>query len=221
MTVETVSSVLERKLIHVAALVLLGLTACTTYTTRVDNAPGTPTVYTDPSSPGLVRGVGIESQDIVSMTDKMVRDMLTNKALAGRARPPRVIVDSAYFHNEGHSRINKKMITDRLRVGLNRSAAGRMVFVGRHFADMVEKERDLKRTGVVSGGTERAARAPMGADYRLGGRITSRAATKAGTAMMSLYHVITFEVVDLETGEIVWTGMYEFKKTAQDDVIYR
>ena len=37
------------------------------------NAPGTPTAYQDVATSGLVRGTGIESQDIASMTDKMVR----------------------------------------------------------------------------------------------------------------------------------------------------
>jgi hypothetical protein len=28
-------------------------------------------------------------------------------------------------------------------------------------------------------------------------------------------------MVDMETDEIVWSNAYEFKKTAQDDVVYR
>ena len=35
------------------------------------------------------------------------------------------------------------------------------------------------------------------------------------------YHQISFEMVDTETSEIVWNGFYEFKKAAQEDVIYR
>jgi hypothetical protein len=45
------------------------------------------------------------------------------------------------------------------------------------------------------------------------------ASTKNGT--VSRYHQITFELIDLEYGNIAWSGLYEFKKEAQDDVVYR
>ena len=54
------------------------------------------------------------------MSDLMMRDILATPVLAGRAKAPRVIVDSEYFVNESSSRINKNIITDRLRVQLNR-----------------------------------------------------------------------------------------------------
>lgn len=202
-----------------AMLVVAG--GCTTYQTRVHNAPGRPTVYDDPSTPGPVQGVGIESQDLISTTDLMVRDMLTNKTLAGRGTSPRVVIDAKYFTNEGSSRINKNMITDRLRVNLNRAATGRMIFLARHHSDMVADERQAKRTGEVDAGTVEQAAAPAGADYRLGGRITTLDAVDAHTGLTSRYHLIVFEMVDLETSAIVWANQYEFKKSAQDDVTYR
>jgi penicillin-binding protein activator len=204
------------------ALVTLG--ACSTATTvtyPVVNAPGAATTYQDPGTRGPVSGIGIEAQDIVSMTDKMMRDMLTSSTLAGRPTPPRVIIDAEYFANESSSRLNKNSITDRLRVSLNRASQGRMTFVGRQFSDMVARERDLKRQGVTDTGTTGLAKAQLGGDYRLGGRITSLDARSPSTGQMSRYNQITFEMVDLETGQIVWSGIYEFQKTAQDDVIYR
>src|SRR6185295_6144461 len=76
---------------------------------------GAPARYEDPGTPGAVRGIGIEAQDLVGMTDRMMRDMLTNSALASREVPARVIIDAEYFQNESASRINKNSITDRLR----------------------------------------------------------------------------------------------------------
>jgi len=208
-----------------AAACLVLVAGCTYVTTRVDNDVGTPTEYVPPDTPGPVRGTGIESQDIISMTDKMMRDMLANPTLAGAfskaTQPPRVIVDGEYFHNESDCRINKNMLTDRLRVQLHRKAEGRMVFVARHYAGMVEKERELKRAGVVGPGTIPQAAATLGADYRLGGRITNRVAGSQVTGIESRYFLITFEMVDLETLQLVWSNAYEFKKAAGDDVIYR
>jgi len=194
----------------------------------VDTSPGRPTVYEDVGTVGRNAGIGMESQDIASMTDKMVGDMLATPSLAGRAVSPRVIIDSEYFRNESSTRINKNIITDRLRVELNRAAGGRMIFVGRHYSDMVEGERALKRdaareggAATVDSGTLNAARSTLGGDFRLGGRITTLDSVNSSTGLATRMHQIIFEMVDLENGMIVWSGIYDFKKTAQDDVLYR
>lgn len=207
------------KPLALAMVAALTVTACGT--TRVNNTAGRATVYEDVRSSGRVQGIGLESQDLVSMTDRMMRDMLANPMLANRSTPARVIVDSEFFRNESSSRINKNSITDRLRVELNRAANGRMVFVGRHYSDMVESERALKRSGVTDSGTIRQTQATAGADFRLGGRITSLDAMDTQSGEASRYHQVIFEMVDLEYGTIVWSGMYEMRKSAQDDIIYR
>lgn len=187
----------------------------------VDNVKGKPTVYEDVTSTGSVGGIGIESQDVVAMTDQMMRDMLANPILTGRSTPARIIIDNEYIRNESTSVINTNLLTDRLRVELNRAANGRMVFVGRHFADMVQKERDLKRDGTVDGGTIRQTAAQAGADFRLGGRVSSLDAIDRSTGTRSRYSQISFEMVDLELGTIVWSGLYEMRKAARDNVVYR
>jgi len=96
-----------------------------------------------------------------------------------------------------------------------------MVFLGRHYGDMVAKERELKREGGADAGTIRSTSAQAGADFRLGGRIVSMDAASTKNGTLSRYHQITFELVDLEYGNIAWSGLYEFRKEAQDDVVYR
>lgn len=186
----------------------------------VPQPAGTEPEYVDPGEKGPVAGTGMESQDIVGMADAMMRDMMANPILTSQTNPPKVIIDAKYFTNESDQRIDKRMITDRLRINLNRAANGRMRFVARHAAEMVEQERQLKREGVVSGGKHYAEKT-LGADYRLTGRITSSTAIKARMGMASRFFQITFEMVDLETGELIWSNYYEFKKSGQDDVIYR
>ncbi len=205
------------KQIYLAGLVALAITGCSsTSTGKAKN-----TIYTDPSVEVAGSGVGIESQDIVGVTKKMMKDMLANPMIAGRKHAPRVIVDSQYITNESSSRtVNKNLLTDRLRVELTREAAGQMIFVGREYAAMVEKERELKRAGVTDAGTIRTTQATAGADYRLVGRISSLDSLKTSNQVASRYHQIVFEMVDLELGTIVWNGIYEFKKVAKDDVVY-
>jgi len=123
-----------KKILYLVQLCFLtAVIAChTIQTTRVDNTPSErQSVYEDLKTPGAIQGVGIESQDIASMTDKMMRDMLATPSLTNRSIAPRVIIDAEYFVNESSSTINKKMITERLMVNLNRASSGRMVFLER------------------------------------------------------------------------------------------
>lgn len=209
------------KTTYIAALAaVLALSGCAT--PNLDNSAGRRVVYQDVNTTSnRVAGVGVEAQDIVSSTDKMVRDILSNPAIAGRTTPPRIIIDSEYFANDSSSRVNKNLITDRLRIELNRAAQGRLVFVARHYGDMVAKEREAKRSGETDRGTIRSTKAKAGADFRLGGRITSLDANSSRTGTLSRYHQISFELIDLEYETIAWSGMFEFKKEAQDDVLYR
>jgi hypothetical protein len=202
----------------VGLLVLGAMAGCASHGRNTD---GLRVVYEDPGTVGRVAGVGFESQDLVSVTDRMVRDMLANPALSGAAVPPRVIIDSQYFRNESSSRVNPDLITDRLRALLNQSAHGRLVFVGREYAQAVTDERMLKRTSVTDNGANGQVGLMAGADYRLGGRLASLDAVQGSSGLTARHHQLIFEMFDLETGIIVWTGMYEFKKSGQDDVIYR
>ena len=188
----------------VLVFVLLSLTACTTVTTGARNEAGRPSVYNDPGTVGPVAGVGIESQDVISMTDQMMRDMLARLPLTG-GRVPQVIVDAEYFRNEGSSRINRNLITDRLRVELNRAAANRIRFVARHLEAMVAED----------GGR------PLPPDYRLAGRIATIDGVDGRSGLTSRHHQITFEMVSLADGTVIWSGIYEFRKSAADDVVYR
>jgi penicillin-binding protein activator len=203
-----------------SCMLLLVMTGCMTGPSVMDS-PGRKSTYVDVASPDETAGVGIESQDIAGMTDKMMRDMLSNPLLAGRSTPPRVIIDDTYFKNESSSRINKSLITERLMINLNRAAAGKLVFVERQAAGMVEEERTLKRQGVVSEGTTGSTRMTAGADFRLTGSIKDLTSINSKNGLTAKYTQISFKMVDLEAGTLVWSGMYEFKKAAQDDVSYR
>lgn len=187
----------------------------------IKNPSGVPTRNIDPAVQGPTGGVGIEGSDIISMTDQMVRDMLSYPALANREKAPGVIIDAEFFVNDSSQPINKNSITDRLRVELNRAAGGRIRFIGRNYSKMVEQERDLKREGATDVATTGLTKAQKGADFRLGGRITSLDSRNTKTGMQQRYTQITFEMIDLESSEIIWSGFYEFSRAGADDVIYR
>ncbi|NQZ58633.1 MAG: penicillin-binding protein activator LpoB [Lentisphaeraceae bacterium] len=137
------------------------------------------------------------------MTDKMVRDMLQNPILNNSRNVAVVIVDDKYFTNESTQRINKKLIVDRLRTNLFRAANGRIRFIARHASKMFEHEQKLRQNKVIAGGK---AKKQAGATYRMTGNF------KNLNSGVDNYVQVLFEMVDLNTGELVWTNMYEFKK---------
>lgn len=196
------------------------LTACST-TPSVQNAAGVPALELDPSVRGPVSGVGIESQDILSMTDKMMRDLLATPVIAGRQTAPRIIIDGSDFANQGSQPINKDLMINRLRVELSRAAQGRVRFIGREYASAVDLERDLKREGVTDVGTTGLTQAQAGADFKLVGAIGTLDSYSGSSGLQQRYIQITFEMLDLETSELVWSNYYEFERAAADDVVYR
>ncbi len=188
---------------------------------NVNNTGGMPAIEVDHTIRGPVSGVGIESQDIVSMTDKMLRDILATPVLASRQKAPRIIIDDSDFRNEGSQPINKKLIINRLRVELNRAAQGKIKFIGREYASTVEKERNLKREGVTDTGTAGLTKAQAGADFKLVGSIGTLDSFAGSSGLHQRYSQITFEMLDLESSELVWSNNYEFEKAAADDAVYR
>lgn len=202
-----------------AAAIALGLAACQTSSGTKEES-GQATKYIDPGTGSKVSGVGIESQDIVSMTDEMMRDMMSYPVLASRQTPPRVMLDSQYFVNESAQRINLSLIVNRLRTGLFRASRGRMEFISQEAAGLVAKQRDLKRSGTTDVGTTGLTRAQAGVDYVLKGTIASQdKVTQDG--YQERYVNINFEMVDAETGQLVWINQYEFAKGGKNDVVYQ
>lgn len=199
----------------VLAIVAIGLLPSAAHAARPAS------VYQAPDSPGNIRGVGTESQDIIAMSDQMVRDMLTVPQLLNAKTPPRVIIDPDKFRNQSSEIIDKALITDRILVGLNRAAGGRVMFLSREDSADIDNERQMKDEGKVDVGTTGRTRAVAGGDYILTGRISTRDALDPSTGGHSRFTQILFKLVDLEYSNIIWSNIYEFKKEAGDNVIYR
>jgi penicillin-binding protein activator len=202
---------------------VLGCLAAVGCATVDDRAPAAPhATYQDSSAPSpTVSGVGIESQDILSATDTMVRDILATPEVVGRATAPRIIMDPAYFVNDSSSRVNTKLFVNRLSASLNRASKGKLRFLGRAEGDLASKERDLKADAEVDAGTIRKVKAPRGADFILRGTITSQDAILKGPQTVRRYTNINFRLQEVDSDEVVWENNYDFTKEAQDDVIYR
>lgn len=176
----------------------------------------------DPQGRGAISGVGIESRDIDAMTDKVVRELVSRPDLVSTAVPPRIVVDSEKFYNNSSQRIDRDMITDALRASFNRAAAGRIRFVSRESMDIVLRERAMKREGAVDVGTRGLTRAPSGVDYQLIGKMTSLDTRDARSGLQQRRTQIVFELVDLETADLIWTSEpYVILRAGGVGVVYR
>jgi len=185
--------------------------------TGVKNPSGTPVTEMKADERGFVTGTGVESQDLVAVTDKMARSILSLPAIATAATPPRIVLEPV--QNDTRFPISKDIFLTRLRTQLNSKALGKVVFLAREHMTALEKEREMKRAGQVTSTTDPSVQEFKGADYFLTGKLqgmTTR--TKAGTSDYVLY---SFQLINPRTSEIVWEDVAEIKKQGLEDAVYR
>ncbi len=201
--------------ILVALVLGAGFAGCASQ--GVKNPSGVPVTEMNPDERGFVAGTGVESQDLVTVTDRMARSILGIPEIAQAQIAPRVVIDPVV--NDTRFPINKDIFTDRIRIELNKQAAGRVRFLARDRMAALERERDLKQSGQVTASADPNVTEFRGADYFLTGKLaglTTR--TSAGTSDYVLY---SFQLIDARTSEIVWEDSAEIKKQGLEDAAYR
>lgn len=211
----------DKKILFICFLFFSFVLISTGCMPAIKGAGGMDAHYVDPDQEGEISGVGIDSRDIIAMTGKMMADIMKTPIFFQAKTPPKVIIDAEYFKNQGATRIDKNLITDRLRTELNRAAAGKLTFISRESMNMLMKELALKQSGITGDENQEAESKVYAADYRLGGRISTLDKVNPAAGTFSRYHQILFEMIDLRTGAIVWDNSYDFKKVSQEDIIYR
>jgi PBP1b-binding outer membrane lipoprotein LpoB len=199
-----------------AALVAIGLVSgCAS--SGVKNPSGAQVTEMRPDERGFVAGTGIESQDIVAVTDKMSRSILSTPQIASAQNPPCVVLDPV--ENQTRFPINKDIFLTRIRVELNSKARGKVVFLARDRMAALEKERQMKQQGQVTASADPNVVEFKGADFFLTGTLSGATTrTSAGTSDYILY---TFQLVDARTSAIVWEDSAEIKKQGLEDAAYR
>ena len=181
----------------------------------VKNPSGVPVTELRPDEQGFVAGTGIESQDIVTMADRMARSILSVPQVAQAKRPPRIVLQPII--NESRFPINKDLLLTKLETLLIERGQGKVVFLARERWKELQQEAQLKRSGQVT--SEGPVAAFQGADYFLTGKIQSL--TTRTSAGLSDYIQVVFQLIDARTSEIVWAGSYEVKRQGLEDAVYR
>src|ERR1044071_751932 len=124
--------------IPMAALAVAGLiSGCAS--TGVKNPSGVPVTQMRPDEQGFVAGTGVESQDLVAVTDKMSRSILGIPQIVNAQGTPRVVLEPV--KNETRFAINKDIFLSRIRAQLNSKAQGKVLFLARDRMQALERER--------------------------------------------------------------------------------
>jgi len=166
---------------------------------------------------GFVAGTGVESQDLVAVTDKMARSILDTPQVKNAQNPPVVVLDPVV--NETRFPINKDMFLTRIRVLLTSKANNKVQFLARDRMAALEKERDLKRAGQITSSSDPTVVEFKGADFFLTGKLQSL--TTRNSRGTSDYVLYSFQLVDARTSAIVWEDFAEIKKQGLEDAAYR
>ncbi len=207
---------LSKLTVPVTTLALAGLLAgCASRGVR--NPSGTAVTEMRADERGFVAGTGIESQDLVAVTDKMARSILSTPEIANAAGRPVIVLDPVI--NETRFAVNKDIFLTRIRTELNSKARGRVVFLARNRMPALERERDLKQSGAVTSSSDPRAVEFKGADFFLTGKLQGLSTrSNKGTSDYILY---SFQLIDARTSVIVWEDASEIKKQGLEDAAYR
>jgi PBP1b-binding outer membrane lipoprotein LpoB len=183
----------------------------------VKNPSGTPVTEMRPDERGFVAGTGVESQDLVAVTDKMARSILSTPQIANAQGVPCVVLDPV--RNETRFPINKDIFLTRIRVELIKHANNKVSFLARDRMEALERERALKQSGQVTANADPNVVEFKGADFFLTGKLEGMSTrSSAGTSDYILY---TFELIDARTSQTVWADSAEIKKQGLEDAAYR
>ena len=183
----------------------------------VKNPSGVPVTEMRPDERGFVMGTGVESQDLVAVTDKMARGLLTVPQIVNAPSRPRVVLHPVV--NETRFPINKDIFLTRIRTQLNSKSAGKVQFLARERMSTLQNERELKRSGQVTSSSDPNVVEFKGADYFLTGKLQGLSTrTSAG---LSDYVLYSFQLIDARTSDIIWEDAAEIKKQGLEDAAYR
>jgi PBP1b-binding outer membrane lipoprotein LpoB len=199
------------------SIVTVGAVLAGCASSGVRNPSGVPVTEMRPDERGFVAGTGVESQDLVAVTDKMARSILGIPEIAHAQGTPRIVLQPV--NNDTRFPINKDIFLTRIRTQLNSKSMNKVRFLARDQMAALEKERELKQTGQVTSSSDPRVNEFKGADYFLTGKLSGMSTrTSAGTSDYILY---SFQLIDVRTSDIIWEDSAEIKKQGLEDAVYR
>src|SRR5256712_12687811 len=185
--------------------------------TGVKNPSGIPVTEMKADERGFVAGTGVESQDLVAVTDKMARSILNVKQIANAQGTPRIVLDPVV--NESRFPINKDIFLTRIRTQLNSKSQGKVLFLARDRMSALQREKELKQSGQVTSSSDPNVVEFKGADFFLTGKLQGLTTRTSGG--VSDYVLYPSQLIDARTSNIIWKDSHEIRKQGLEDAAYR
>lgn len=145
------------------------------------------------------------STDLQTTAEFITQSLLGSRWIAEAPMPPRIRLHQIKNYTDEH--IDGKGIADKIRIKLMQSGKVRFLADSENL-DQVFDERDLtESTTVKAGNTAMAA-----SDYILTGSV--RSIRKRSDKLADVFYQFTLELVDHQSGEIVWADEKEIRKVS-------
>ena len=185
----------------------------------VENPAGVSAAQASSEQAGFVSGTGIESQDLVTVTDRMAQGILGIPVVAGAKSAPHIVLESIV--NNTRFPMDKDTFLTRIRVMLNSKAMNKVRFLDRAMMARFQEEQQIRISAEPAAAMPAVAPGTgelRSADYFLTGQLDGMAAkTPAGTGDYVLY---SLRLTDARTSAVVWEDSYEIRKEGLEDAAY-
>lgn len=143
------------------------------------------------------------SSDLQSTAEMMTQSLLETRYISKAQKPPKVRLRDV--KNQTYEHIDTKAITDKIRIKLLKSGSVRFLADTSNL-DQVNNERDFTETATK----KTSIKAMTDSDYIITG--TVRSIKKASNKVQDVYYNISLELVDPQSGEILWADEKEIRK---------
>ena len=148
---------------------------------------------------------GLQSRDLVDMTNRLAADLLKIPAIA--QNPNKVIIVMTGIDNKtSQPWQNDQIYLARMRALLNQYASDRIAFVIQPQRLQQLQQQELGSTG---GGFEQSSRGQVPQNTRLIPQYALKGVFYDLPNSATTYYLCTFQLVNLQTGEVTWEGHYE------------
>jgi len=177
-----------------------GLTGCESTPTKSDLRPG--------NSDLVVGDRGMQSKDLIEMTDKMAPDLLKIPEIS--RNPNKIVIVMKPIVNQTEDQPGRDMTiyVARIRSLLNQHARDRLAFVEeKKTTENYQAQEGTGNTDIMEEGSRGPGQPPtrIVPQYILKGVFYSKA-ERATT-----FYLCTFQLTNMKSGEIVWENSYEVR----------
>ncbi|HQS65741.1 MAG TPA: penicillin-binding protein activator LpoB [Sulfuricurvum sp.] len=150
------------------------------------------------------------STDLQSTAESLTQSLLESRYIAKAAQPPKVRLRAV--NNLTYEHIDTKAITDKIRIKLLKSGQVRFLADTANL-NQVKDERELTAAATAN----KVNKAMADSDYIITGNV--RSIKKANDDVKDVYYNVSMELVDPQSGEILWADEKEIRKVTSKSTV--